>query len=83
MKESQKKAKAKYKSKVKVFRIECYPTEADIIAKLEEEKQKEGYATYIKDLIRADMEKPEPLTLHLDGEAIKKAVIENCPELLK
>lgn len=55
MKESIKKAKAKYKSKVSVFRIECYPTETDIIAKLEEEKQKEGYATYIKKLIREDM----------------------------
>lgn len=71
MKESQKKAKAKYKSKVKVFRIECYPTEADIIAKLEEEKQKEGYAAYIKNLIRADMVKKKIIEIEPEYEKLK------------
>ena len=32
-------------------------TEPDIIQKLDEEKEKEGYATYIKRLIREDIEK--------------------------
>lgn len=32
-------------------------TESDIIAKLDEEKNKQGYATYIKSLIRNDLEK--------------------------
>lgn len=55
---AQKKAKAKYKkSSVKVYRVECYPTDADISAKLEAEKQKGGYATYIKELIRKDIAK--------------------------
>ena len=54
--EAQKKAKARYKRKaVKDFTIECYPAEADIIAKLEAEKQAGGYATYIKSLIRKDL----------------------------
>ena len=55
---AQKKAKAKYtKSSVKVYRIECYPTDADISAKLEAERQKGGYVPYIKELIRKDIAK--------------------------
>lgn len=80
MKESIKKAKAKYKAKVKRITVDFYPTEADLFEHLAKQPKKQ---TYIKSLIRADMEKPKPVTLHFDGEAIMKAAAECCPELLK
>lgn len=59
--ETQKRAKRKYKANVKRYFIECYPTDTDIINALEERKtengKKEGYNTYIKKLIRKDIEK--------------------------
>lgn len=54
MNEAQKKAKKKYLSKGKRFTVDFYPSEADLIAHLEKQEKKQ---TYIKDLIRADMEK--------------------------
>lgn len=54
MTEAQKRAKAKYQEKVRAFRIEVYPTEQDILDKLE---SVERYATYIKNLIREDIAK--------------------------
>lgn len=53
---SQKKARQNYMSKVKRIEIAFYPTEADLLAHLELQEAK---ATYIKDLIRADMKKTE------------------------
>lgn len=52
--EAQKKAKKKYRAKGKRMTIDFYPTETDMIAHIEKQPQKQ---TYIKNLIRADMEK--------------------------
>lgn len=46
-------AKKRYKKKIKVIRIELYPTERDIIEKIESMPQ---YSPYIKGLIRKDIE---------------------------
>ena len=50
--EAQKRAKAKYNSKVTKVSIELYPSDTDIIQKLQEQPSKQGY---IKDLIRKDL----------------------------
>ena len=55
--ESQKRARDKYNAKSKRYYIDCYPSEADIIEKLEAERSADGYVKYIKRLIREDIEK--------------------------
>lgn len=55
--ESQKQARAKYNAKAKRYYLDCYPPEADIIEKLEAERDKDGYVKYIKRLIREDIAK--------------------------
>ena len=51
--EAQKRAKKKYYDKgVKKILLEFYPSDADIIQKLQEQPSKQGY---IKDLIRKDL----------------------------
>lgn len=52
--EAQKKAKQKYYDKMKIRKvsIELYPTDADIIQKLNEQTSKQAY---IKELIRKDL----------------------------
>lgn len=50
--EVQRKAKRKYKQKIRRLTVELYPTEQDIIEKIDSVPQ---YATYIKGLIRADI----------------------------
>ena len=55
--ESQKEAKKRYQEKSKRYYLECSPSETDIIAKLEAERDKEGYVRYIKRLIREDIAK--------------------------
>ncbi len=58
MSEAQKKAKAKYKAKVEELRVELYPTDADIKERIEERLTAgEKKATYIKRLIREDINK--------------------------
>lgn len=52
MKDSQRKAKNKYKAKIEELRVELYPTDADIKDKLKTVGKK---ATYVKKLIRADI----------------------------
>lgn len=52
MTEAQKRAKAKYQSKVKRLTIDFYPPEADLLEHIEKQPKKQ---TYIKDLIRADI----------------------------
>lgn len=56
MTEAQQKAKRKYLAKGKRLTVDFYPTEADLIAHLEKQPKKQ---TYIKDLIRADMERKD------------------------
>ena len=52
--EAQKKAVKKYKEKVKRMTIEFPPTEADLYEHIQKQLKKQ---TYIKDLIRKDMNK--------------------------
>ena len=52
--EAQKKALEKYKAKVKRFTVDFPPSDADLWEQLSKQPNKQGY---IKDLIRADMEK--------------------------
>ena len=54
MTEAEKKAKKKYLSKGKRLTVDFYPSEAELIAHLEKQEKKQ---TYIKNLIRADIEK--------------------------
>lgn len=56
MTEAEKKAKKKYRDKGKRLTIDFYPSEADLIEQIEKQPQKQ---TYIKNLIRKDMEKKE------------------------
>lgn len=55
--EAGRKAKRKYKMKVKCYRVDFYPTESELIRKLENERKKGGYAPYIKALIKEDIKK--------------------------
>lgn len=52
--EAQRKAKQKYRDKGKRMSLDFYPSEADLIAQVEKQPNKQGY---IKGLIRADMER--------------------------
>lgn len=52
--EAQKKALEKYKAKVKRITVDFPPSDADLWEHLQQQDRKQ---TYIKDLIRADMEK--------------------------
>ena len=52
--EAQKKALEKYKAKVNRFTIDFPPSDAELWEHLQNQPKKQ---TYIKDLIRADMEK--------------------------
>ncbi len=52
--EAQLKASKKYKKKVNRITVDFYPTEEDLWEHLNNQEKKQ---TYIKELIRADMEK--------------------------
>jgi hypothetical protein len=52
--EAQKNAVKKYKAKVKRLTIDFHPTEEDLLEHINAQPKKQ---TYIKDLIRADMNK--------------------------
>lgn len=52
--EAQKKAVKKYKEKVKRMTVEFYPSEMELYEHIQHQPKKQ---TYIKALIRADMEK--------------------------
>lgn len=54
MSEALKKAKKRYQAKVKRFTVDFYPTEQELWDHLQEQPKKQ---TYIKSLIRADIEK--------------------------
>ena len=51
--EAQKRAKAKYNSKVTKVSIEFYPSDADLLQKVQEQSNKQKY---INELIRKDLE---------------------------
>ena len=52
--EAQRKAKNKYRDQGKRMTVDFYPSEADLIEQIEKQPNKQGY---IKNLIRADMER--------------------------
>ena len=52
--EAQRKAKNKYRDQGKRLTVDFYPSEADLIEQIEKQPNKQGY---IKNLIRADMER--------------------------
>lgn len=54
MTDAEKRAKKKYRDKGKRLTIDFYPSEADLIEHVEKQQYKQ---TYIKDLIREDMNK--------------------------
>ena len=54
--EAQRKAIAKYKQKVKKITIDFAPTESDLLEHINKQPKKQ---TYIKNLIRADIEREE------------------------
>ena len=54
MSEALKRAKKKYKEKVKRFSVDFYPTEAELYEHIQKQPQKQ---TYIKNLIREDMKR--------------------------
>ena len=54
MSEAQKNAKKKYLAKGKRLTVDFYPTELDLFEHIEKQGAKQ---TYIKNLIRADMER--------------------------
>lgn len=58
MTEAEKRAKAKYRTKLQVVSLELYPTDADIKEQLAKRtKTGEAKASYIKRLIREDIER--------------------------
>lgn len=58
MKDYQRRAKNKYKEKIEPLHVELYPTDADIKKRVAERVEAgEGKATYIKRLIREDIQK--------------------------
>ena len=54
MTDSSRRAKNKYRAKGKRMTIDFYPSEEDLIRQVEKQPQKQ---TYIKNLIKADIEK--------------------------
>lgn len=57
MNESKRKSKNKYKAKIEELRVELYPTDADIKKQINKRiAAREPKATYIKRLIREDIE---------------------------
>ena len=58
MKDYERNAKKKYKQKIQELRVELYPTDEDIKNRLKERQDAgEPKATYIKRLIRNDIQK--------------------------
>jgi len=73
MKESERKAKNKYKQKIVVLQIELYPTESDIKDRITERLEAgEPKASYIKRLIREDIQRSNNLRVMAEG-----AILEN------
>lgn len=55
--EAQKRANKKYDAKARQLIIKIFPSEPDILEKINAEIEKGGYAPYIKRLIREDIER--------------------------
>lgn len=71
IKDANRKARANYKKKIEMLRIELYPTDADIKAKIAERLEAgERKTTYIKRLVREDIERIK----QREGEAEMKEI---------
>ena len=57
--EAQKRASKKYDAKAKRIEIKIFPPEQDILDRIIQVSAEEGYAPYIKRLIREDIKKDE------------------------
>ena len=57
IKDTDRKARANYRKKVEKVQFELFPADKDIKQRLEEVKQTEGKAAYIRRLIREDIER--------------------------
>ena len=55
--EARKRANKKYNAKAKQIVLRIFPSEQDILAKILEVSEGEGYSPYIKRLIREDLKK--------------------------
>lgn len=55
--EAQKRATERYREKSKQLILRIYPSEQDILDKILEVAENEGYSPYIKRLIRDDIER--------------------------
>ena len=59
MDKNERTAKQRYKQKIQELRVELYPTDADIKDRIAERMAEgEAKATYIKRLIRGDIDRP-------------------------
>lgn len=57
IKDKDRKARANYREKVEKVQFELFPADEDIKTRLEEKKLTEGKASYIRRLIREDIER--------------------------
>jgi hypothetical protein len=57
IKDKDRKARANYRAKVEKVQFELFPADEDIKTRLEEKKLTEGKASYIRRLIREDIER--------------------------
>lgn len=72
MREWERRAKNKYKQKIEELRVELYPTDADIKARIAERLEAgEPKAAYIKRLIREDMEKSNNLRVMAEAATLE------------
>lgn len=55
--EAKKRANKKYDAKARQLILRIYPSEPDLLEKINAEIEKGGYAPYIKRLIREDIER--------------------------
>lgn len=79
IKDTDRKARANYKKKTQVVRIELYGTDEDIQEHLEDIKEKGGSVQgYIKDLIRAELAKEKHLARNQKYEGFGES--HSCPE---
>lgn len=89
MKDYQRRAKNKYREKIEELRVELYPTDEDIKKRLAEQREAGvPKATYIKRLIREDMQRDIYLKQYENlaisarvndkGEIIDVSLIKKC-----
>lgn len=74
MRESQKKAIKKYKEKVKRLTLEFSPTESELLDRINKQPKKQ---TYIKDLIRKDIEAEKQIYKALNPDSCNDCIVKH------